>query len=201
MEISPRYLAAVRYAATAHATQVRKKTTAPYLSHLLGVSSLVLEAEGSEMAAIAALLHDAAEDQPLGKRGGEGRLDDIRDEFGVEIADMVRALSDFISTSINEVKDTNSYVERKLAYQKKLTNIDNQGVLLVSVADKLHNARAMETDAAMIGEELWERFRGGKQDIIENFESLLAIYERPQNSSGVHRLAKQLRATVTRLAA
>ena len=87
--LSERFDAAVRYAREVHAGQTRKGTDAPYLAHLLGVSSIVLDDGGSEEEAIAALLHDAAEDH-----GGRPRLDDIRLRFGDAVARIVEDCTD-----------------------------------------------------------------------------------------------------------
>jgi hypothetical protein len=76
---------ALLYATHVHGGQVRKATFVPYIAHLLAVAATVLEYNGSEDMAIAALLHDAVEDQ-----GGEPRLSDIRNRFGDRVADIVR---------------------------------------------------------------------------------------------------------------
>ena len=72
-----------------HAHQLRKGTSIPYVAHLMGVASLVLEDGGEEDEAIAALLHDAVEDQ-----GGPPTLGRIRQLFGRRVADIVEACSD-----------------------------------------------------------------------------------------------------------
>ena len=87
--LTQRFDAAVRYAREVHATQTRKGTNAPYLAHLLGVASIVLDDGGNEDEAIAALLHDAAEDQ-----GGRARLEDIRSRFGNAVAKIVEDCTD-----------------------------------------------------------------------------------------------------------
>src|SRR5207244_13103874 len=74
-QLTPRFTRAVGYAARLHAKQKRKGTERPYIGHLLGVASIVIEHGGDEDAVIAALLHDAVEDQ-----GGLPRLREIRSE-------------------------------------------------------------------------------------------------------------------------
>ena len=136
--LTPRYTAALDYAAAIHGTHVRKGTDTTYLSHLLGVSSLVLEAGGSEDEAIAGLLHDAVEDA-----GGMPRAANIRAHFGDRVADIVLACSD---STDEEWKRSVDYWERKQAYLNKVSASDDRGALLVSIADKVHNARAIVTD-------------------------------------------------------
>ena len=87
------------------ATQRRKGTAIPYVSHLLAVASLTLEHGGDEDQAIAALLHDAAEDQ-----GGQARLDDIAARFGPAVANIVADCTD------SWVEPKPPWRERKEAY-------------------------------------------------------------------------------------
>src|SRR5258708_34332050 len=84
MPLSDRFDDALAYASRLHREQTRKGSGIPYVSHLLAVCALVIEHGGSEDQAIAALLHDAAEDQ-----GGEARLNEIRARFGAAVADIV----------------------------------------------------------------------------------------------------------------
>ena len=87
--LTRRYDQALTYAHMVHADQTRKVTGAPYIGHLLGVSSIVLDDGGSEDEAIAALLHDAPEDQ-----GGRARLEEIRTRFGDAVAAIVEDCTD-----------------------------------------------------------------------------------------------------------
>ena len=89
--LTERFTNAVGYASALHATQIRKGTRVPYIAHLLGVASLILEADGDEDMVIGGLLHDAAEDQ-----GGEARLHDIGTRYGNDVEDYVRACSDYL---------------------------------------------------------------------------------------------------------
>ncbi len=135
-----------------HAHQRRKGTEIPYVAHLLAVAGLVIEdgaaaGELSEDEAIAALLHDAAEDV-----GGEGRLADIRVRFGERVAEIVAACSDTFETP------KPPWRERKEAYLARLAVETDRGVLRVSLADKVHNCRAILADYRVLGDELWSRF-------------------------------------------
>lgn len=77
---------AAAYARALFAGHVRKETDIAYMSHLLAVTAIVIEHGGTQTQAIAALLHDAAEDF-----GGEERLIAIEEEFDPEVARIVRA--------------------------------------------------------------------------------------------------------------
>ena len=164
--LGPRYAEAVAYASTLHATQTRKTTTIPYISHLLGVSSLVLEAGGDEDLAIAALLHDGPEDQ-----GGQATLHEIRTKFGDRVAYIVEGCTDSFA---EDPENKAPWKERKIAYLEHLKEADID-TLTVSLADKLHNARAIVTDLMIHGEQTWERFNGKKDGTLWYYQSILAI--------------------------
>jgi (p)ppGpp synthase/HD superfamily hydrolase len=155
--LTKRYLAAMEYAISQHKDQTRKQTNIPYISHCLAVSSLVLEAGGDEDQAIAGLLHDVAEDC-----GGEPRLVEIENLFGKRVAKIVRGCSD----SLTESETTKApWKERKLEHLNKLRQSDKD-ILIVTGADKTHNARAIVTDSQIIGDQIWRRFNAEKSDII-----------------------------------
>jgi (p)ppGpp synthase/HD superfamily hydrolase len=162
--LSDRFLEAVRYAAAAHQGQTRKGTTVPYLSHLLGVASIVLGDGGNEDEAIAALLHDAAEDQ-----GGRERLEDIRQRFGDVVARIVEACTDSWATP------KEPWIERKRRYVSNATRLD-PAALRVSAADKVHNAYAILRDLRTIGERVWDRFSATPDDIIWYYKSLVQSF-------------------------
>jgi len=190
---------ALAYAATAHHNQHRKSTKIPYISHLLGVAAIVLDAEGDETEAISALLHDVVEDQPLADGGGRGRLADVTFHFGDKVAKIVEALSDWVSADITEKKEVTSYIDRKIAYHNHLRTETDKSVLLVSAADKLHNARAMESDFDKIKGELWSRFNGTAEQILWNYDQLIEIYVAAVSDSRRDSIVEQLTGTVGRL--
>ena len=129
---------ALAYALVVHGAQVRKALPVPYVSHLLAVASIVLEDGGDETQAVAALLHDAAEDQ-----GGEARLADIRHRFGPDVATIVAALSDSL---VADPAQKAPWRARKDAYLRHLRLERDERILRVALADKLHNARSIQTD-------------------------------------------------------
>ncbi len=139
--LTDRFDRALLYPTHVHGGQVRKETTIPYVAHLLAVAATVLEYRGSEDMAIAGLLHDAAEDQ-----GGEARLADIRHRFGDRVADIVHACSDSVAnTAAGQQKE--DWRTRKTRYIEHLKTVDRE-TCLVSLSDKVHNARSILRDLA-----------------------------------------------------
>lgn len=190
--LTQRYADAIAYASIAHATQTRKGTDLPYMCHLIGVSGLVLEAGGDEDLAIAGLLHDVAEDQ-----GGRARLDDVRSRFGDRVADIVEACSDSLS---EDPEDKAPYVERKTLHIKHLGQ-SNDDVLLVTAADKLHNARAIHTDLMVVGPDMLKRFNGNAEQILWYYNSILEILEQrgvnPTLTTSLRHTVKEIEGILT----
>src|SRR5438874_6528572 len=122
---------AFEFASGLHHEQVRKGVGTPYIAHPMAVCALVLEAGGDEDQAIAALLHDTAEDH-----GGRKRLEDIRQRFGERVAAIVEGCTD----SLDRPKPP--WRVRKEHYLGHLAQASDD-VLLVALADKLHNARSV----------------------------------------------------------
>lgn len=150
---------ALVFASQIHSKQIRKGSEIPYISHLLAVTALVLEAGGGENEAIAALLHDAVEDQ-----GGQARLTEICEKFGPEVALIVAGCTD----AFEEPKP--EWWERKQKYLAHLSEA-TAPVLLVSLADKLHNARCVLEDYRELGEQIWNRFKTGKKGTLWYYKS------------------------------
>ncbi len=163
-ELSDRFDEALIYASRLHRAQRRKGTDIPYVSHLMSVAALVLEHGGSEDQAIAALPHDAAEDQ-----GGTETLDAIRLRFGDAVARIVADCTDAWS----EPKPP--WRARKEAYIATLPE-KHADSLLVSLADKTHNARAILSDYRALGDALWPRFNGGRDGTVWYYRSLAAFF-------------------------
>jgi (p)ppGpp synthase/HD superfamily hydrolase len=161
--LTDRFDRALHVASDHHRAQLRKGTEIPYMSHLLGVTSLVLEMGGGEDEAISALLHDAVEDG-----GGEPMLERIRDEFGESVARIVLANSDTL------VEPKPPWLERKRAYVSSVAR-KQPDELRVSLADKLHNARAILRDYRTYGDAVWARFRRGEGSSVRWYYR--AMYE------------------------
>ena len=183
--LGPDFDRAFQYAHDLHRDQQRKETTIPYLSHLMSAASLVLEAGGDEEQAIAALLHDAAEDQ-----GGQSTLDEIRVRFGDRVANIVDACTD----TVEEPKP--EWRERKEQYLAHLQTAD-QDALLVSCADKLHNARSILSDYRTHGDALWQRFTAPVDGQLWYYRSLTDVFQERLDNP----LAEELRRTVNELVA
>jgi GTP pyrophosphokinase len=159
-------LEALAYAAELHARQTRKGTDTPYVAHLLGVCALVIEHGGGEDEAIAALLHDAAEDQ-----GGRATLEAIRARFGARVAGIVEACTDTFETP------KPPWRARKERY---LAHLEHAGdaARLVSAADKLYNARTVLDDLRTIGASVFERFTGRKEGTLWYYRALAERFTR-----------------------
>jgi hypothetical protein len=160
MEPNPSFLTwrfdtALQFASGLHHSQTRKGGFIPYIAHLMSVCALVIEAGGDEDQAIAALLHDAVEDQ-----GGLPTLATIRQMFGDRVADTVESCSDSMATNPDKKLP---WRPRKDKYLEHLRTA-NADALIVSAADKLHNARAILADYRELGEGLWSRFKAPKKE-------------------------------------
>lgn len=154
MPYTEKFEDALVYSARLHRDQTRKGTGVPYVTHLLAVAAIVGENGGTEDEVIAALLHDAPEDA-----GGEARLAKIRARFGDTVADIVAGCTD----TYEDPKPP--WRARKEAYLAHLAEAPAP-VRLVSAADKLHNARSVLTDYRAVGEDLWDRFNGGRDGTL-----------------------------------
>src|ERR671932_156876 len=155
---------ALLYAARLHRDQTRKGTYTPYIPHLLAVAAIVGENGGTEDEVVAALLHDAPEDQ-----GGEERLEDIRTRFGDAVAKVVAGCTD----TYEEPKP--AWRPRKEAYVERMSSAP-ASVRLVSAADKLHNARSILADLRAVSDDLWDRFTGGKEGTLWYYRALVEAY-------------------------
>jgi (p)ppGpp synthase/HD superfamily hydrolase len=164
--LTRRYADAVGYACDVHAAQARKGTRVPYAAHLMGVSSLVLEAGADEDLAIAALLHDAAEDH-----GGEARLADIEEQFGARVARIVRDCSDSL---VPDGVEKDDWETRKHEHLARLAEASDE-TLIVWMADKVHNGRAIITDVEAQGADVLGRFNAPPDRILWYYEANLAL--------------------------
>jgi (p)ppGpp synthase/HD superfamily hydrolase len=152
---------ALKFASRLHAKQTRKGSDAPYVSHLLAVAAIVLEHGGTEKEAIAALLHDAVEDQ-----GGQATLVEIRRCYGKRVAGIVAACSD------TDQLPKPPWHERKEAYVKRLRS-EPYSVRLVVAADKLHNVRHLLSSYRVQGEDLWSHFKGGREGTLWYYRAVV----------------------------
>ena len=182
----PEFERALAFATRLHAPRTRKETGIPYISYLIGVAGLVLENGGDRDQAIAGLLHDAIEDRGVDYPGGVDALrSDIETEFGPMVLRIVEGCTDA------ETIPKPPYRERKERYIAHHEDAPPE-VLLVSCADKLHNARAIVANLRATGNALFERFNGGREGTLWYYESLASVFER----RGPRPLAAELRRTV-----
>lgn len=165
-KLTERFEKALQYAARLHIDQRRKCTNIPYISHLLAVASIVMENSGSEDEVIAALLHDAVEDQ-----GGVKTFEEIKQLFGSEVGEIVAGCTDAWA----EPKPP--WRERKEQYIAHLYAA-TPSVLLVSCADKLHNARVTLADYRKSGDDVWMRFKGGKEGVLWYYREITNTYSK-----------------------
>ena len=160
IKLGPRFQRAFQFAAEKHFGQTRKASTIPYIAHVMGVASLVLEAGGDEDLAIAALLHDVVEDC-----GGVPMLKEVRRRFGKRVAEVVDGCTDAY-----EVPKP-PWRERKESYIRRLKE-ESAATRLVSAADKLNNVRSILSDYRVVGESVWSRFNGRREGTLWYYRTL-----------------------------
>lgn len=163
MKLSDRFARALVYATELHADQRRKISGAPYVSHLLRVTGIALEAGADEDEAIAALLHDAVEDQ-----GGADVREEIRRLFGERVAQTVDGCTD------SDQRPKPPWRDRKTDYLARLKTASSS-VRLVSACDKLDNGRSILASYRQLGESLWKRFSGGREGVLWYYRSVVEI--------------------------
>ncbi|RMG00541.1 MAG: HD domain-containing protein [Planctomycetota bacterium] len=185
MPLNDRFDAALEFASTLHRKQLRKIGQTPYIGHLLRVCGTVIEFGATEDEAIAALLHDALEDQ-----NRPGLADEIAARFGDAVLEMVTALSD--STE----QPRPPWRERKEAFLARLREATSS-VRLIAAADKLDNVRSTITALQVFGDEIWTRFHGGREGTLWYYRQIVAVL----GEASEHALVAELADAVARLEA
>ena len=165
-----RFVAALALAVEAHDGQLRKGTQIPYVSHPMAVASLALEFGADEDQAIAALLHDVLED------GGPDYAPRIQASFGPRVLALVQACTDGVADRTGAKPP---WAQRKQAYLAHLADAPDE-VLLVSGADKLHNARAIVADLQQVGPAVFQRFKAGRDGTLWYYQSLAQVFAKRQ---------------------
>jgi (p)ppGpp synthase/HD superfamily hydrolase len=181
--LSERFEQALLYAHELHGDQYRKGTPVPYMGHLMGVASLVLEYGGDEEQVIAALLHDAIEDS-----GHLTSYEAIRRRFGERVTGIVRACTDADTTP------KPPWLERKAAYVARVDH-EPADARLVSAADKLYNVRALLKDYRLTGSAVWQRYTGDPADVLWYYRALVTAFR----AAGAHPIVDELDRVVTQL--
>ena len=215
--LSDRYKDAMLFAAKLHDNQTRKDTEVAYLTHLMSVSALVMENGGGEEEGIAALLHDAIEDQSdhyeseylvHPRHGREALKRDIELKYGPRVLAIVVGCTDdedFVKPPEGERGSVEDWIARKEAYIVHIGDTSDEGLLRVSSADKLHNARTILVDLHESADDVWSRFRAGSKarvlwyyrSLAQQFEAKAELFRDP----GLKRLSVELVRTVKLLEA
>ncbi len=186
----PRFEEALLYAVRLHAGDVRKGTSIPYISHLFSVCALVLEDGGDEEEAIAALLHDALEDHPEQVTGA-----DLQRRFGPRVAHLVQLCTDTPLDYQGGPKPP--WAERKRAYAERI-RAEGYPLCRVALADKLHNTRAIVMDYRRFGDDIWSRFKAGRDEQVKNHRALVEVF---REARAPEHLVQELDALVSELEA
>ena len=138
---------ALKTAAKVHEKQYRKGTDIPYITHPVAVGMILMKAGYSEELVAAGILHDTVEDTELS-------LQDIEQLFGRNIAQIVEGCS--------EPDKSLSWEDRKKQTIEYLRTAPEE-IRVVACADKLHNIRSIASDIEQFGEQVWGRFKRGKE--------------------------------------
>jgi (p)ppGpp synthase/HD superfamily hydrolase len=168
-QISTRLYEALQFTFKLHGHDARKAGDIPYMAHLLSVCALVQQDSGGEDEAIAALLHDALEDKPE-----ETNRTEIAALFGERVVQIIEVSIDTPPDYTGGVKPP--WRQRKEAYLAH-ARVTDPGMLRVTIADKIDNARAILADHQRMGDELWKRFNAGKEDQLWYYESSIEAYD------------------------
>ena len=191
--VGKRFRDALVWASQLHEDQKRKGGNIPYVAHLIGVASIVLEHGGDEDQAIGALLHDALEDQAHRMSPNE-----IRARFGERVEQIVEACTDGDPEEQRD-RDPGRWKIRKQRYIDEVATKPAEA-LLVSMADKLYNARAILEDYRELGEALWPRFTTGREGTLWYYRALLAAFRPRAENRLWHELDRTV-SDIERLAA
>jgi len=176
-ELTDRFTSAVALALDLHRGQKRKLPGTPFAAHLLRVAGIVLEHGADEETAIAAVLHDAIEDQ-----GGPKAREIICERFGERVAGIVEECSDTDETP------KPPWRQRKEKYLAHLASA-SPPAQMISAADKLDNVRSLLASYGQSGEAVWEHFRGGREGTLWYYRSVCDILRRVGPKSLVEELS------------
>lgn len=187
MAFTERFDRALVLAHELHRKQLRKGTRIPYVVHLMSVAALVAENGGTETQVVAALLHDAVEDQ-----GGEPTAQRIKREFGPNVYRIVMGCTDSVTQNPAEKLP---WEERKKAYLAHLESAPPE-MRLVSAADKVHNARSINADLRAHGQDVWDKFKGGREGTLWYYKSLVKTLREGWDHPIVELLDREVREMV-----
>ena len=152
--------------ASAHAGQTRRSGE-PYLSHPLEVANILADMKMDEATIVAGLLHDTVEDTKIS-------IEEVDAQFGEEVADIVDGVTKLGKMSFDSKEDAQAESIRKMI----LAMAENIRVLIVKLADRLHNMRTLEF------------MPSHKQKRIS--QETIDIYAPLANRLGLHRVKTEL---------
>jgi (p)ppGpp synthase/HD superfamily hydrolase len=170
---SKRFDEAFALARRGHRTQARKIDNEPYIGHLLGVSSLIIEYGGDEDQAIAGLLHDLIEDT-------DTTAEEIAEMCGSRVAKLVDKCTEATKRQKELDKKKSNYKalrrKRKQAYIDALRDKDkHDDSILVALADKVNNAEKTARDIK-IDRRIFDNFNAGYKEQKWWYESLVDAF-------------------------
>jgi (p)ppGpp synthase/HD superfamily hydrolase len=174
---------AIQFAAVAHAGQVRKGTSIPYVTHVYAVGMMLARAGCDEEVIAAGILHDTIEDCGV-------TAEQLRERFSSRVAAIVEGAS--------EPDRGASWEERKQHTIHYLRTAPHD-VRLVACADKLHNCRTMLAEYGRVGERLWTRFKRGRQEQGWYYRSLVDALCAPREGEEPLPFCAEFRRTVDEL--
>jgi (p)ppGpp synthase/HD superfamily hydrolase len=200
---------AMTLAGLGHENEVRKGSDIPYLGHLLGVASIVIEAGGTEDQAAGALLHDLLEDTPTTYK-------QLVTLIGKPIADIVQGCTDTTYARKLEIKKKQKnwpddrkakfwWTYRKLPYAKKIKKKNEKDPsLLVSLADKTYNAENTVADlrkcsSAKDRAKVWKKFNVGYDYQCKWYRGLLEAFRKDGYSTGMQDLFNRFEKAVNEM--
>lgn len=194
MKLTNKIQKALDLAIRLHAGQTRKTDkNIPYSSHVVAVAWILSEYTDDENIIVAGLLHDVLEDVPREKYDEEK----MREDFGDEVTDMVKEVSEDKDASITKEEEKATWIERKQKYLDNLKN-DSYGALMVCSADKIHNLRSMAGAHREQGDKMWEKFNSPADKKIWFYEEVYKVLKDKLNSKIFKELEKEI-ATLSEL--
>lgn len=199
---------AMTLAGLGHENEVRKGSDIPYLGHLLGVASIVIEAGGTEEQASGALLHDLLEDTPT-------TYEQLVTLIGKPIADIVQGCTDTTYARKQEIKKEQKewpddekakfwWEQRKLPYVVNLRDKSaDDPSLLVSLADKTYNAENTAADLRKCSESekhtAWDKFNVGYEYQRQWYCGLLKAFRKDGYPTGMQDLFNRFEKAVNEM--
>ncbi|MBP1780428.1 (p)ppGpp synthase/HD superfamily hydrolase [Micromonospora sp. HB375] len=161
--LTDRFASAFSWALQKHSHQVRHNTNTPYISHLMTTAAIVLEEGGGEDVAVAALLHDVLEDQPVSR-------DELREEFGARIYRIVADCTDADFFQRREM----SWAERKELQLRRMCEYGEDSLLVIA-ADKAASLQSLLDDTIRFGMNMFDDSSESPEELLSSYQQSLAV--------------------------